>query len=148
MDPRILIWNLLHDGGITAVSDESKETLTMFVSIPYLRRRIPPLGDSFVLTLEGVRRIEFVEDPGQITSIQEQLETGIPEILRTNSESMPVVIEMTCGQLLLDFSTIRFALDTGQAIEFDAIAKVTHEYWTEWEAARERALAPKPDPAS
>jgi hypothetical protein len=51
MDPRIAIWNILHDGEITAVS-EDVGTLTMFVSIPYLRRRLTPLGDSFVLTPE------------------------------------------------------------------------------------------------
>ena len=52
MDKRIEIWNILHDGEITAIEGEDSDTLTMFVSIPYLRRRLKPIGDSFVLTME------------------------------------------------------------------------------------------------
>jgi len=42
MDQRIQIWNVFHDGEITAISEEGGEALTMFVSIPYLRRRMEP----------------------------------------------------------------------------------------------------------
>jgi hypothetical protein len=58
MDTRIAIWNVLHDGEITAISEDG-DTLTMFVNIPYLRRRLKPLGDSFILTLAGVRQAEW-----------------------------------------------------------------------------------------
>jgi len=67
MDERIAIWNVLHDGEITAVSEDG-DTLTMFVSIPYLRRRLKPLGDSFVLTLAGVRRAECRDFGGAASS--------------------------------------------------------------------------------
>ena len=53
MNEKIQIWNVLHDGKITAVQQDG-ETLTMFVSIPYLRRRMKPIGDSFVLTLTAM----------------------------------------------------------------------------------------------
>jgi hypothetical protein len=59
MDERIEIWNVLHDGEITVVSEDG-DTLTLFVSIPYLRRRLKPLGDSFVLVLEGLSWLSFV----------------------------------------------------------------------------------------
>jgi hypothetical protein len=141
MDERIAIWNVLHDGEITAVSEDG-DTLTMFVSVPYLRRRLKPLGDSFVLTLTGVRRAECLDYGGAASSaspLRVELEIGTPEILKTESESMPVTVETTMGQVILDFQSIRFALDTGQPVEYATIEKVCGEYWAEWQAKAEQA---------
>jgi hypothetical protein len=140
MDTRISIWNVLHDGEVTAVSEDG-DTLTMFVSIPYLRRRLKPLGDSFVLTLTGVRRDECRDfgGAGRVSSLQEELEIGTPEILKTESQTMPVTVETTMGQMILDFESIRFALDTGESVDYETIEKVCGEYWTEWEAKAEQA---------
>ena len=130
-DRRIQIWNILHDDEITAISGEGSDILTMFVSIPYLRRRLDPLGDSFVLTLSGITRLEFHDFDGTRETLQEQLDIGSPEILSTESDSMPASIATSLGQLTLDFQSISFALDTGQAVEYEAIEKVCEEYWTE-----------------
>jgi hypothetical protein len=131
MDRRIQIWNILHDDEITAISGEGSDILTMFVSIPYLRRRLDPLGDSFVLTLSGITRLEFHDFDGTRETLQERLDIGSPEILSTESDSMPASIATSLGQLTLDFQSISFALDTGQAVESEAIEKVCEEYWTE-----------------
>lgn len=138
MDACIEIWNVLHDGDITAISEDG-DALTMFVSIPYLRRRLKPLGDSFVLTLAGVRQAECRDFDGATSSLREELDIGTPEIIKTESESMPVTIETTMGQLILDFQSIRFALDTGQSVDYETIEKVCQEYWTEWQAKAEQA---------
>ena len=140
MDTRISIWNVLHDGDVTAVSEDG-DTLTMFVSIPYLRRRLKPLGDSFVLTLAGVRRAECRDfgGAGRASSLREELEIGTPEIIKTESETMPVTIETTMGQMILDFESIRFALDTGQSVDYETIEKVCREYWAEWQAKADQA---------
>lgn len=138
MDRRIQIWNILHDGEITAVSEEADHGVTVFVSIPYLRRRLKPLGDSFVIKLSGVTRLEFKDFGGAVTSLREEIEMSSPEILSTESESMPINIETTAGQLTADFQTITFALDTGQGIDYEAIEKVCEEYWTEWKAKAEQ----------
>ena len=140
MDTRIEIWNILHDGDITAISEDG-DILTMFVSIPYLRRRLKPLGDSFVLTLAGVRQAECRDfsGAGRASSLREELEIGTPEIIKTESESMPVTIETTMGQLILDFQSIQFALDTGQSIDYETVKKVCEDFWTEWQAKAEQA---------
>ena len=143
MDERITIWNVLHDGEITAISEDG-DTLTMFVSIPYLRRRLKPLGDSFVLTLGGVRRAECRDFDGSASSaspLREELEVGTPEIVQTKSEFMPVTVETTMGQLILDFQSVRFALDTGQDTDYKTIERVCDEYWTEWKSKSEKSSA-------
>ena len=139
MDKRIQIWNILHDGEITAISGEDSETLIMFVSIPYLRRRLEPLGDSFAITISGLTRLEFHNFDGTTSPLREEIETGTPEILSTESDSMPVKVDTTMGQLILDFQSISFALDTGQAITYEAIERVCEEYWSEWKAKAEQS---------
>lgn len=137
MNTRVAIWNVLHDGEITAVAEDG-DTLTMFVSIPYLRRRLKPLGDSFVLSLTGVSRCEFRDFGGATGSLRDELEIGTPEILSTESQSMPVTVETTMGQLILDFEDIRFALDTGESVDYSTIERICDEYWTEWKAKSEK----------
>jgi len=132
MDKRIQIWNILHDGELTAFSEDNNKILTLFVSIPYLRRRLKPLGDSFVLKMYGLKLIEFRDLDGFKTKLEDELDSGSPAILSTQSETMPVTIETTLGQLILNFETIEFTLDTGEGIEFEAIEKVCDSYWTEW----------------
>lgn len=44
---------------------------------------------------------------------------------------MPATIETMLGQLILDFENIRFALDTGQLLDYETIEKTSKEYWTE-----------------
>jgi hypothetical protein len=133
-DPRFHIWNTLHDGEITAVAADASDTVTIFVSIPYLRRRLQPLGDSFVLTLSGVRQLQFRDFSGTISSLRDELDLTAPEILSSESAHMPVTVETTSGQLLADFDDVQFALDTGQSVTYEAIEKVCHEYWDEWSA--------------
>jgi hypothetical protein len=108
-DARFGLWNTLHDGEITAVSADAGTTVTIFVSIPYLRRRLRPLGDSFVLTLLGVRQLQFRDFSGTISSLRDELEFTAPEILSSESENMPVTVETTGGQLFADFVLLCFA---------------------------------------
>ncbi|MCD4780811.1 MAG: hypothetical protein K8S27_09735 [Candidatus Omnitrophica bacterium] len=124
MDKRTQIWNVLHDGEITAI-ERNGETLIMFVSIPYLRRRMKPIGDSFVLTISGLTRLEYLDYDGKSSSLAEEIEVAMPEILSTDSDSMPITVNLTTGHLLLDFRRISFALDTGEAVEFEVIEKNT-----------------------
>lgn len=147
MDTRIAIWNVLHDGEITAVSQDA-DTISMFVSIPYLRRRLTPLGDSFVLTLEGVKLAECRDFDGSTVPLSEELEAATPEILSTDSEGMPVCIETTTGRLILDFVSIRLVLDTGQEIGYETIEEVCREYWTELETQAEQITPHEPPPRS
>ena len=86
MDIRIEIWSILHDGEITAISGEDSETLTLFVSIPYLRRRLKPLGDSFVITISGLTRLEFHNFDGTTSSLREEIEIGNPEIFSKETQ--------------------------------------------------------------
>jgi len=133
MRTEIAIWNVLHDGEITAVEAGTDGSYTMFVNIPYLRKRLKPLGDSFVLTLSGVRQVTFQDFNGTSLSLEEELQGSSSQmILRTLSESMPITVELMYGTLILDFESIALSLDTGQPVEFETIETVCREYWEEF----------------
>ncbi|MCL1920736.1 MAG: hypothetical protein FWG50_06615 [Kiritimatiellaeota bacterium] len=131
MKKEIDIWNILHDGEITAVEKGKNGLYTIFVNIPYLRRRISPLGDSFVLTLSGVKQITFQDFGGTMSMLEDELEISTPEILQTESEAMPIYIATTAGTLILHYENIDLKLDTGQPVTFETIETVCRDYWGE-----------------
>jgi hypothetical protein len=132
MESRVAVWNLLHDGEITTFARE-ENSLTLFVNIPYLRRRLSPMGDSIVLTLKQVTEVRFTSFGGEPESLDEVLDLGRPEIIGTESNDMPLLIETTMGRLHLAFEQFELALDTGGPIAFDVLDRVARDYWTEWE---------------
>lgn len=142
MDERVAIWNLLHDGEITAVQSR-QECFILFVNIPYLRRRLQPLGDSIILELHQPTRVSFEHFDGEFEPLEDVLELGRLDILGTESNGMPVVIDTSLGRLTLAFERLELALDTADSIQFDTLDRVATEYWTEWEqkakAARDSA---------
>ena len=123
MNQKIEIWNCLTEGEIT-VQERNGEQLTLFVNIPWIRSRLKPLGDSFVLTLTGVKKVDFLNFDGTSSSLSDELDGGTPVILSTESESMPISINTMEGTLVLDYQDINFTLDTGQPISYEEIEKV------------------------
>jgi hypothetical protein len=138
-DPRIDIWNLLHDGEIT-VAGRDADALVLFVSIAYLRSGFHPIGDSFALRLGGFRsaRVEG-SDGGRSDLKLNDLPTCHLTILSALSASMPVEIEHTMGKLILDFDSLDIELDTGARVEIAELAAAAKRYWSDFE---ERAKRP------
>ncbi len=139
MDPRIAIWNTLHDGEITVVSHEDDGTFVMFVNIPYIRSRLKPVGDSFVLKLGGLKSLDFVDFDGKSIPFIEELKLIQIEILSTDSEDMPISIATTDGFLKIEFETLNIYLDTGEEILYSDVLKAAEDYWNEWEAKSNKA---------
>jgi hypothetical protein len=129
-DPRCGVWNAFHDGEITIAEREAPEVIVMFVSIPYVRRRIQPLGDSFRLRLGGFRGLVLDNEIGSTHSDIEDLEGLI--ILECLSDTMPVIIQVASGKLMLDFDSLEICLDNGQAISAEEIYRAYDAYWDEW----------------
>ena len=131
-DPRLDIWNVLHDGEMTVIHRESPDVVIMFVSIPYVRRRIEPLGDSFRLRLGGFRGMQFKNSIGDTSSELDYVEGY--EILDILSETMPAKIQLAEGTLTLDFDTLDISLDSGQSVAYEKVLRVAQDYWDEFAA--------------
>jgi hypothetical protein len=133
--PPIDFWNIFHDGAITA-ADEQAGSVRLFISIGYLRRRMSPLGGGFVVTLRDVTLCEFRHFDGETVTLPEALKVGEPEILSTDSESLPVTIHTTLGQIVAAYGGVEFALDTGEIVSFADIASAATSYWDDFESRR------------
>jgi hypothetical protein len=132
-DPRVDIWDVLHDGEITIMHRESADALVMLVSIPYVRRRISPLGDSFRLRLGGFREMLFSYDHGNETYSDLDYIEGF-EILEAKSKTMPATIQLAEGPLMLDFDSLDISLDSGQPVTYEQVRRVAQDYWDEFAA--------------
>ena len=148
-DPRYAIWGVLHDGTVTVVVREDPDVLIMFVSIPFVRRRISPLGDSFRLRLGGVRSFgvsEYESDSDRkerekagfpLTSLSELRDIEGLEIIEVLSTTMPVKIRTFWGPIWLtlqiDFDSLDIALDSGHPISYEEVRRAAQDYWDELE---------------
>ena len=135
MNKEIEIWNLLHDGVLTAFRVENESLLTIFVHIPYLRKRIEPIGVCFVLKLSGVKSYKFFDFDGKEEELNESLNAMGMEILSAGSigpEAMPVEIQTSLGTIILEYENIGLYLESGNEVSFETIAKASTEYWQEW----------------
>jgi hypothetical protein len=130
--PRLDIWNVLHDGEITVMHREAPDVVIMFVSIPYVRRRLEPLGDSFRLRLGGFRSMHFENGIGDTSSELDYIEGY--EILDILSETMPAKIQLAEGTLTLDFDTLAISLDSGQPVAYEKVLRLAQDYWDEFAA--------------
>jgi hypothetical protein len=95
---------------------------------------LKPLGDSFVLELEGVTECYFEPFEGGKSKLCGEIEIASIEILSTDSDTMPVSIITTMGQLILKYEQIHFLLDTGQEVDFKTIYRACKEYWDDFKA--------------
>jgi hypothetical protein len=133
-DLRFAVWNELHDGEITVLSQEEPGTLTIFVNIPYVRQRLQPLGDSFRLRLYDFRSITFSNDIGDSSSDLGDIAESQLIIISALGEKLPVQIEVAQGTLVIDFDSLDIALDSGQLISYEQLASSAEEYWNAWQA--------------
>jgi hypothetical protein len=133
IDPRIAIWNTLHDGEITVVR-QIDDRVDMFINVPYIRERIEPLGDSFRISLRGFRSFLMTDADDKIqSSAVTELSRGGIEILSADSTAMPVKVAMTTGYLIFDFNDLEISLDTGERVAYETVRKACSDYWDEWE---------------
>jgi hypothetical protein len=134
-DPRIDFWNLLHDGAITAAVQRGS-SITLYISIGYLRRRIEPVGGCIVVTLNDVAKCEFQYSDGSVEPLVEAVSSAEPEILSTESVDFPATIYTTLGDLVVSYSSIDMTLDNGDPLSFRALSRTAREYWDEFAKRR------------
>ena len=132
MKEEIEIWNLLHDGLLSLFIEYNSTAITAFVHIPYVRRRIEPVGVCFILKLSGVKSCTFKDFDGNEESITKIFNSNSPDILGVESKEMPITISTTFGNLTLDYENINAYLESGHEIDYKTISKACSEYWEEW----------------
>ena len=125
------IWGFLHDGSLDRADGVVPGDVTLYISIPYLRKAFEPVGDGFILKLIGCGQFELVGDDGAVISDLGQIAACALEILSIESES-PLTIYTTYGTLVLSYDSLEIALDTGQSLTVTELDQASAKYWQAW----------------
>ena len=56
------------------------------------------------------------------------------EILNSLSDTMPAMIQLAEGKLMLDFDSLDITLDSGQSVTYEEVRRVAQDYWDEFAA--------------
>jgi len=123
------IWNLLHDGEITAIGGTVPGYVRITVNIAYLRRRFSPEGDSFVITLRNCTILQLKPYNEPVETDFQKIVSSKVEFLSTESSDCPIKLATTVGELEIDFQTFELSLDTGAIISYDQLDEASRNYW-------------------
>ena len=125
-------WRYLHDGGIDTISGTIPGTITLDISIQYLRNQFPGQGEGFHVSLFNCWRVEYQEYDQEPTTDFDAIVAAEPEILGLQEGSGPVVVNCVMGVLKLSYESASISLDSGEAISFEELATASAEYWDAW----------------
>lgn len=125
------LWNYLHDGSLDRVDGSVPGEVSLFVSIPYLRKAFQPAGEGFILELKECSMFQLAEDDGDILTDLAAIAERSPELLSIVGES-PLSIYTTRGTLTLAYASLELFLDSGQALSVPQLDQASAAYWQAW----------------
>lgn len=129
MDPEV--WNLLHDGVVTAVARDG-ERARVTVSAPHLASGFG--GDAFDLVLGGTRRLAYrpYSDRWDEPWVEgEALVRAMPELAEAKLEVGELRVWGPLGVLAVDYDTLVLEV-RGQPVSLDALRTAVAAYWAAW----------------
>lgn len=127
-------WGLLHDGGIEAIHGEVPGTVSVEVSIRYLRRQFPGEGTGFRVDLANCREFTYCEYDSTPVMDFDAIVALDPEIVSVEKGASCVVVRCVTGTLSMSFEAAAVYLDTGEEVSFDELSSAGKAYWDAWAA--------------
>ncbi len=127
------IWNVLHDGVIVAIEGTVPGTISLDVSIDYLRKRFAEPGRSVRVVLFDCARCAYREsDAATFTTDLSLIALQAPEILSATLSNGVCEIECAGGVLEVVSSDGAVRLDSGREVALQELIDVADSYWKEW----------------
>jgi hypothetical protein len=127
-------WALLHDGGIESIAGKIPGTVSLEVSIRYLRQQFP--GEAgFKVVLSDCDQLVYQEyDSSPVEDFDEVV--GLePEIVDVEKGTYPVVVNCVMGSLKVSYGAASIYLDSGDSVSLDELAAASKAYWDAWAAS-------------
>lgn len=126
------LWGLLHDAGIDSITGTVPGTVSLRISIRYLRQQLP--GDGLKVVLSDCDQFVYqeydsppVEDFNEIVALS-------PEIVGVQKGTYPVVVNCVMGALTISYGDASIHLDSGGRVSLDELAAASKAYWDAWAA--------------
>lgn len=142
MDPDL--WNVLHDGELTAAERAAGGGVRLSVEIAYLRDHLPTAARHLVVTLAGCD--SFAYHPYDCEPVVDPAAAGLrPTLLSALVVHGEVCVECADGgaggQLRLRYASAGVATAEGRPLSQAELEAAAQEYWTRWEAGNRAAAA-------
>jgi hypothetical protein len=128
-------WALLHDGEIKSIIGRIPGTVSLEVSIRYLRQQFPGEGTGFKVVLSDCDQLVYQEyDSSPVEDFDEMVRLE-PEIVGVEKGIYPVVVNCVMGSLNVSYGAASIYLDSGDAVSFNELAAASKAYWDAWAAS-------------
>lgn len=125
----------LHDAGIDSIAGKISGTVSLEVSIRYLRQQFPGEGTGFKVVLSDCGQFVYqeydsspVEDFDEIVGLE-------PEIVGVEKGTSPVVVNCVMGSLKVSYGAAAIYLDSGDEVSLEELAAASRAYWDAWAAS-------------
>ena len=127
-------WGLLHDGGIESITGNIPGTVSLEVSIRYLRQQFPGEGTAFKVVLSDCDQLVYQEYDSSPVKDFDEIVGLEPEILGFEKGTYPVVVNCVMGSLRVSYRAASIYLDSRDAVSLDELAVASKAYWDAWAA--------------
>jgi hypothetical protein len=127
-------WGLLHDGGLKSVTGTVPGTVSVRVSIQYLRQQFPTEGEGFKIDLFDCTRFVYQEYDSPPVKDFDAIVALEPEIFGVDNGTECVIVNCVMGTLTIDYGAASIYLDSGAPVSIDELAVASLTYWNGWAA--------------
>lgn len=125
-------WGLLHDGVIDAIAGEVPGTVSLEVSIRYLRQQFAGTGTGFRIVLANCSEMTYCKyDSAPVREFDAIVALG-PEIGTADNDASRVTVNCVMGTLTLAYEAASIFLDTGEKVSPNELAAASKTYWNTW----------------
>lgn len=127
-------WALLHDGGIETVTGTVPGTVSVGISIKYLRQQFPTEGAGFKIDLFDCKRFVYQEYDSTPLEDLDAIVALEPEIVGVEEGTESVIVNCVMGTLTIDYGAASIYLDSGAPVSVDELTAASKAYWNGWAA--------------
>ena len=128
-------WGVLHDGGIESIVGKIPGTVSLEVSIRYLRQQFPGEGTGFKVVMSDCDQLVYQEYDSSPFEDFDEIVGLEPEIVGVEKGTYPVVVNCVMGSLKVSYGAASIYLDSGDAVSRDELAAASKAYWDAWTAS-------------
>jgi hypothetical protein len=127
-------WDILHNGRVESITGDVPGTISIEISLSYLRQQFPNEGSGFRVDLTHCSEFSYRENDDSPREDFYPITATSPEPVRLEYGHEPVTVNFITGTLTASFAQAHIFLDSGALVSSTALSAANQAYWNEWKA--------------
>jgi len=128
------IWEILQNGQVDSVKGKLPGTISVEISLSYLRQQFPSDGSGFRVDLSHCSAFEYRENEDSPRKDFFPITASSPESVLLDYAQEPVTVNFITGKLTACYAQAHIFLDSGALISFSELSAANQAYWNEWKS--------------